>query len=88
MQMQSVFEWNPEVKMENTDQTKLNALETQDFRSNLGLSALGRRALKAFVCLVEPQPDLNHLSARLREDARIDELELERSRVARAKIIR
>lgn len=74
--------------MENTYHSKFEVLETSDKRDNVALSARSRRALKAFKRFFEPQPDLNHLNVRLRNDAGLDEHELERSTIARAPLIR
>ncbi|MBS9718893.1 hypothetical protein ACFFUT_04760 [Pseudohalocynthiibacter aestuariivivens] len=74
--------------MENIYQRKFEAIETPDVRGNFTLSARRRKALKALMRLFEPQLNLNHLNARLREDAGIDEHELERSTVARMPLIR
>ncbi|MBS9719003.1 hypothetical protein ACFFUT_04685 [Pseudohalocynthiibacter aestuariivivens] len=73
--------------MENIYQRKFEAVETPDVRGKFTLSARGRKALKALMRLFEPQLDLNHLNERLREDAGIDEHELEISTVARAPLI-
>ncbi|WP_162798626.1 hypothetical protein [Sulfitobacter sp. SK012] len=74
--------------MENTYQQDCQVLETPGLGTKVRHSAWDRWVLKALVPLFQPQPDLTHLSARLREDARIDEHKTELSRFAKAPLIR
>jgi len=86
--MQSVFNWKLEADMENTWQRKIEVPEAADACSTVSLFARGRQSLKALMRLFEPQIDLNDLCVRLREDAGIDEQELERTKIASAPLIR
>lgn len=82
--------------MENTYQRNPEIFETLATQGNdrcngtndAPLSGFGCRLLMALKQLFEPQPDLSRLSPRLRRDAGIDELKLERSTIARAPLIR
>lgn len=91
-----VLEPKQETDMENIYRRKPEIFETLKLQDNdkrkdshdTPWSGTGRKLLKAFKQLFEPQPDLNRLSPRLRRDAGIDELELERSTIAKAPLIR
>jgi hypothetical protein len=87
-QMHSDFELKPGADMENIYQRKQEVIETPDVRGDVAAVVLGRRVLKTLKQIFEQQADLNRLSARLREDAGIDEHKLEISTIARAPLIR
>lgn len=74
--------------MKHIDEKEFEAREVQVEQNHLGLIARAVRYLAALTPLTKPDDDLGLLSARLRRDAGIDELEIERKRVIRAPLIR
>jgi hypothetical protein len=74
--------------MHITDESKIRALEAPVSRREVTLSGLAGRFLKALGRLFQPKFDYDRLTPRLRRDAGVDELELERTRAARVPLIR
>lgn len=74
--------------MKHIDEKEFETREVQVAQNHLGVFARAEKYLTTLAQLIKPDNDLGLLSARLRRDAGIDELEIERKRVIRAPLIR
>ena len=74
--------------MRPIDETEFEIREALVAQKHPGLFARAENYLSALKLLLQPPSDLGHLTARLRRDAGIDELEVERKEVAGAPLIR
>ncbi len=74
--------------MKPIDKQEFEPLETPPARREFTPFALAYRFQRALKWAFDPCFDLNGLNGRLRRDAGIDELELERIRLAKAPLIR
>jgi hypothetical protein len=74
--------------MKLIDEGEFQICDAPGIRENARVNALAKRVLAAFGFVFRIREDADRLSGRLRRDAGMDELVLERKRIAKAPLIR
>ena len=85
--MQGCGENNPEATMKPINEKEFEMREAQVAQQHLGRFSLLEKCLAAINLSFQSRNDPTRLTARIRRDAGIDELEIERRKLARAPLI-
>lgn len=86
--MQGCRENNLEATLKPINEKEFEMREAQVAQQHLGRIGLLEKCLAAIIPSFQSLNDPTHLTARMRRDAGIDELEIERKKLARAPLIR